>query len=270
MLSYWKMEPVLVESTQSAIEILSEKGMPPFEYILLDTDGMGGFAMAKFLNEINITDKTSIIAMLSSTAQKGVIEQHAGLSISVYLNKPIGQYELLETLLKPFKPQESHNLVDFPGIMPESKTNNSRILLAEDNPVNQQLAIKVLEKLGYNVELAKDGREAVAIAEKKSFDLILMDVQMPDISGFEATKEIREMESKLDKRTPIIAMTAHAIQGYREKCLEGGMDGYISKPMHIDALKSTLEEFLSQSQMSKRERDSKFQQPKKRDPVGRG
>jgi CheY-like chemotaxis protein len=98
-----------------------------------------------------------------------------------------------------------------------------RILLAEDNAVNQRLAIKLLEKFGYHVTLAENGRRAVDIAEVQAFDLILMDVQMPEMGGFEATAKIRELEEKIGKHTPIIAMTAHAIQGYREKCLEGGM-----------------------------------------------
>jgi len=98
--------------------------------------------------------------------------------------------------------------------------------------------------LGYAITVADNGLNAFQAVEKEDFDLILMDVQMPVMGGFEATAKIRTMEAKRGKRTPIIAMTAHAIQGYREKCLEGGMDGYISKPININSVRKTIEEFL--------------------------
>jgi len=119
-----------------------------------------------------------------------------------------------------------------------------RILLAEDNAVNQKVAIRLLEKFGYSVVLAENGLIAVKMAEQQTFDLILMDVQMPEMGGFEATAKIREFEANLGRHTPIVAMTAHAIQGYSDKCLEGGMDGYISKPIHAATLKQAIEGFL--------------------------
>jgi CheY-like chemotaxis protein len=115
----------------------------------------------------------------------------------------------------------------------------------EDNVVNQRLAIRVLQKLGFDVTVADNGLQAVIICQRKTFDLILMDVQMPEMGGFEATAKIREIEARTQRRTPIIAMTAHAIQGYREKCLSGGMDGYISKPIRIETLRRTIEEMLA-------------------------
>jgi osomolarity two-component system sensor histidine kinase NIK1 len=107
---------------------------------------------------------------------------------------------------------------------------------------------RLLERFGYAVTLADNGRKAVEAARGHRFDLILMDVQMPEMGGFEATAKIRELEKRQGKgHTPIVAMTAHAIQGYREKCLEGGMDGYISKPIHAESLKQTIESFLNLS-----------------------
>src|SRR6202008_2159324 len=108
------------------------------------------------------------------------------------------------------------------------------------NPVNQKLARRLLEKMGHHVQLAVNGREAVELAASKSFDLILMDLQMPVMGGMEATQKIREQEAKLGKRTPIVAMTAHAMKGDREKCFEGGMDGYVSKPIRTELLKSEI------------------------------
>lgn len=128
----------------------------------------------------------------------------------------------------------------------EAVATKPLILLAEDNLVNQLVAIKLLEKLGYAITVVGNGREAVAACRKVDFDLILMDVQMPEMGGFEATAIIREMERLGEKQyCPILAMTAHAIQGYREKCLEAGMDGYISKPIVVQHLRETLHNFIS-------------------------
>jgi len=124
-------------------------------------------------------------------------------------------------------------------------SSGAHILLAEDNTVNQKLAIRLLERFGYKVTLAENGLQAVAAAEKQNFDLVLMDVQMPEMGGFEATAIIREREAALGKHTPIIAMTAHALQGDREKCLEATMDDYLSKPIHADQLKAMIEKFLN-------------------------
>src|SRR5205823_2364699 len=110
------------------------------------------------------------------------------------------------------------------------------LLLAEDNPINQKLAIRLLEKQGHSVVIAHNGREAVDTWARGRFDLILMDVQMPELDGMEATGVIRELENATDRRTPILAMTAHAMKGDRERCLSAGMDGYVSKPIRSEEL----------------------------------
>src|SRR5579871_3890895 len=115
-----------------------------------------------------------------------------------------------------------------------------RVLLAEDNPVNQTLAVRVLERLGHRVQVANNGREAIERAEAEQFDLILMDVQMPEMDGLEATSAIRAAEAGTGKHVPIVAMTAHAMKGDREKCLGAGMDGYLAKPIRIDDLKQVI------------------------------
>lgn len=126
----------------------------------------------------------------------------------------------------------------------ESRTR-LRILLAEDNVVNQRLAVKVLTKRGFHVVVAANGKEAVAEFEREPFDVILMDVQMPEMNGFEATAVIREKEEEKGGHIPIIAMTAHAMKGDRERCLEAGMDEYVSKPIRpqvvVDAIESVVE-----------------------------
>ena len=121
-----------------------------------------------------------------------------------------------------------------------------RVLLAEDNPVNQTVAAKMLERSGHGVTIAADGREAVDAFVRQSFDLVLMDIQMPVMDGFEATQAIRDLEKNSGKHTPIIALTAHAIMGYREKCLERGLDDYLSKPMKIADLNAKIAEYFPQ------------------------
>ena len=118
-----------------------------------------------------------------------------------------------------------------------------RVLLAEDNLVNQHVALAVLKKLGIRAELAANGREAVEAVQAGAFDLVLMDCQMPELDGFQATRRIRELEGEA-RRVPILAMTANAMQGDRERCLESGMDDYLAKPITLDGLKNALRRWL--------------------------
>jgi CheY-like chemotaxis protein len=119
-----------------------------------------------------------------------------------------------------------------------------RILLAEDNPVNQMLATRLLEKHGHRVALARNGREALEQIAAQAFDVVLMDVQMPELDGFEATAAIREREKTTGGHLPIVAMTAHAMQSDHQRCLAAGMDGYVSKPININQLVSVVESVL--------------------------
>ena len=127
--------------------------------------------------------------------------------------------------------------------MREAKSR-SRVLLAEDNAVNRTLAVRLLEKRGYVVAVAENGRATLAALEKESFDVILMDIQMPEMDGFEATAAIRKGEKSTGGHIPIIAMTAHALKGDQERCLTAGMDGYVSKPIRTNELFTTLERML--------------------------
>jgi len=120
------------------------------------------------------------------------------------------------------------------------------VILAEDNPVNQKFALRVLQKNGHTVEVAGTGKEALDAWQKGPCDVILMDVQMPEMDGFEATARIREQESGSGRRTPIVAMTAHAMKGDRERCLEAGMDGYVTKPIKATAMFAEIERVLAE------------------------
>jgi CheY-like chemotaxis protein len=270
----WRMEPIVVDTVREASQLYAESVMVqrPFEYVLLVSqipDDLEGLTIAQFSESLQVvTKETTIIMALSPTATKrDLVSWHSCPPTCAYISKRVGQSELLGALLKPFDLEPTSSLL--PGGSGSAHRGSphasdgragshggekprQRILLAEDNVVNQKLAIRLLERFGYSVTLADNGRKAVDIAKTQSFDLILMDVQMPEMGGFEATAKIRGLESKQAGRghTPIVAMTAHAIQGYREKCLEGGMDGYISKPIHAESLKQTIESFLSMSKDS--------------------
>lgn len=128
--------------------------------------------------------------------------------------------------------------------LPE-RTRRLDVLLAEDNAVNQKLATRLLEGQGHTVTLAANGREAIALLEQRDFDLVLMDVSMPEIAGFQATAAIRARENSAGAQTPIIAMTAHGMTGDRERCLAAGMDGYVSKPIRAQELLDSIQSVLS-------------------------
>jgi CheY-like chemotaxis protein len=257
MLMRWDMKPTAVESGVSALqamEIAKSTGHP-FPLILLDGQmpEMDGFTLAeKIQKDPELAGAT--IMMLTSAGHLGDAERCRKLGITGYLVKPVRQSELLDAIchLLGETKKESAALVTRRSLK-EAK-NRARILLAEDNAVNRTLAIRLLEKRGYTVAVAANGREAVNALEKENFDAILMDVQMPEMDGFAATQAIREAESTTGKRIPIIAMTAHALKGDEERCMEAGMDGYVSKPIRTNELYAALEKVI------KREIDEALQE----------
>ncbi len=182
---------------------------------------------------------------MSSTAQRGILEQHAGLPISVYLNKPICQDELLDAVLRPFVKEPSCG--DSNNDNSPSKMRRNRkvsVLVAEDNPVNQQVATNILQKLAYRVTIAANGLQAVSHVERENFDLVLMDIEMPVMNGFEASRKIRDIESRQGRRTPIIAMSVNIDQEYKDRIVHNGIDGYIPKPIQLSNLRQCLQDCL--------------------------
>jgi CheY-like chemotaxis protein len=186
------------------------------------------------------------IMMLSSSDRRTDSKRCKELGITTYLTKPVKQSELLDAILTALGTQPSpapppaaadQDDGDEP---PREPARPLRVLLAEDNAVNQRLAIRLLEKQGHSVAVAATGAAAVAAVERATFDLLLMDLQMPEMDGFEATALIRAREKTTGRRLPIVAMTAHAMKGDRERCLGAGMDGYISKPVHSKELFETI------------------------------
>ncbi len=241
VLTNWGMKVVTTDGAQAAMEALEKSGNTPerFELILLDArmPGMDGFALAKQIKR-HPQWSSSTIMMLTSDGQRGDAALCRQLGMAAYLVKPIRQSELLDAVLALVGAQpeiKEHQPLITRHSLREQRTSLN-ILLAEDNAVNQLLAVRLLEKHGFNVTVAHNGREAVAAVERGTFHLILMDVQMPEMDGFEATDKIRKAEEKSDTHIPIIAMTAHAMAGDRERCIEHGMDAYISKPIQASEL----------------------------------
>jgi CheY-like chemotaxis protein len=139
----------------------------------------------------------------------------------------------------------------------KKETSGYRVLLAEDNAVNRTLAVRLLERQGYEVSVCADGRAAIAAVEEAPFDFILMDVQMPDMDGLQATAAIRKLEESTGRHIPIVAMTAHAMKGDREKCLAAGMDGYVSKPIHKAELFAAIETLIGDRPLEQNPREPK-------------
>jgi CheY-like chemotaxis protein len=184
--------------------------------------------------------------MLTSGDQPGDVTLCEQLGVASYLRKPIKQSELFDSIMLAFgisRPEDE--VLEKPAAPAASRVGPLRILLAEDSLVNQKLAVAVLEKRGHQVVVANNGREAVAMLERHDFDLVLMDVQMPEMDGFEATDAIRAKERRTGRHMPIIAMTAHALKGDRERCLEAGMDDYVAKPIHAKQLFETIDTVIS-------------------------
>ena len=245
MLANWRTKPTAVESGAKAIICLREAhGLGKnFPLIVLDAQmpEMDGFALAECIKR-NPEWGTATIMMLSSSGQRGDAKRCREIGVAAYLTKPVRQGELLDAILTALG---SRQIKEAPPVLVtrhslRENSHHLRILLVEDNAVNQVLAVRLLEKRGHTVTVAGNGKEALAALEKDSFDLALMDVQMPEMDGFEATAAIREKEKMSGNHLPVVAMTAHAMAGDRERCLEAGMDDYITKPIRPQELTELL------------------------------
>jgi CheY-like chemotaxis protein len=214
---------------------------------------MDGFTLAKKIKESPNLAGASIM-MLTSSGVRGDAVRCRKLGIVAYLVKPIKQSELLDAIMLVLgtapKRKEKVPLITR-HIIKESR-QRFRILLAEDNIINQKVAVHILEKNGHKVSVANNGQEALLALSRDRFDLILMDVQMPKMDGFEATASIRDKEKRTGFHIPIIAMTAHALKGDRERCLDAGMDDYEAKPLRAEMLMKKIDYVMSK--MKKRQK----------------
>ncbi len=233
----WGMRCQAVSSAAAGLSILREAHASgaPYPIVLTDCNmpGMDGFDFANAIRD-NVNLSEALILMLTSADRDGDIKRCRDLGINRYLVKPIGKSELLNAIVPLLHQRQSGAPLELSRVAaapPEVKAHHSlKILIVEDTLVNQMLLRIVLEKMGHTTVTAGDGSRAVECAAQQRFDLIFMDVQMPVMDGFAATAAIREAEKLNGGHVPIYAMTAHALQGDRERCIAAGMDGYVSKP----------------------------------------
>jgi two-component system, sensor histidine kinase and response regulator len=237
-LEKWQMRTTLVDNGADALRAVrdAEERGDPFHLVLLDANmpGMDGFTVASELTKGTSTSAPTIM-MLTSSGEPHDSVRCRLLGISSYLVKPVRQAALCEAILETLgRASAKRKQLARPASQPRSASLN--ILLAEDNVVNQRVAIGILEKAGHVVTLAENGRIALEKLDTDTFDLVLMDMQMPEMGGAEAILEIRRREHLTGRHQPIVSLTAHALKGDRERCLETGADGYVSKPIAPAAL----------------------------------
>ena len=256
MLISWGMKPTLADSGPFALALmqLAKDSGVMFDLFIIDATmpDMDGFVLANHIKKYKENNRSPII-MLTSTGQRGDAARCRVNGIKAYLVKPVKQSDLLDTILTIIgssEPEESRATLITRHSLRESR-NRLQILLAEDNQVNQKLTVHMLEKRSHNVVVAGNGKEALSFLDKKKFDLVLMDINMPELDGFETTKSIREKENASGDHIPIIAITAHALKGDRERCLEAEMDGYISKPIQSRELFEIIDKVIFANQKAK-------------------
>jgi two-component system, sensor histidine kinase and response regulator len=244
IVSSWDMRPVSAANAAEAIAILRQacREGKPFRLLLSDVNmpEIDGFVLAQWIREDPELSDLPIV-MLTSSGRPGDNLRRVNLNISAHLMKPAKQSEIFDAIIEALGVDSAEDEDEQPEELKLlGQTRAMRILLAEDNIVNQKLATAILTREGHEVALASNGQEAVQTWQSGDFDLVLMDVQMPEMDGLEASRQIRLLEQETGGHTPIIAMTAHAMTGDRERCLEAGMDEYLAKPIRIRQLAEKL------------------------------
>jgi signal transduction histidine kinase/DNA-binding response OmpR family regulator len=252
MLLGWQMKPSSVDRGSRALQALGEAKSvgKPFPVVLLDAQmpEMDGFTVAETIKKDPQLQET-ILIMLTSAGVRGDAVRCRELGIRAYLTKPIKRADLLDAIKVSVgsrgRGEEKPTLITRHSLVENRR--RLRVLLAEDNAVNQTLAVRLLEKRGHSVVVSGTGKAALEFLDKQRFDLVLMDVQMPELDGLAATAAIRERERKTGAHIPIIAMTANAMAGDKDRCLAAGMDAYISKPLDSRALYAVIENMVPAS-----------------------
>jgi len=245
LLGRWGMRVETAKDAKEALHILTHSASQGFRFAAVISDlqmpDMNGFELVEEIRKSAHFSQVPVL-ILSSSAQKSERQRFRKLGIAAYLSKPIQPSELLDAILsalsvRPFEPDREG---DVPPPQADGR-QGMKVLLAEDNAVNRIFATRLLEKHGYTVVVVENGREALEALERETVDLVLMDVQMPEMDGLEATAAIREREGKTGSHVPIIALTAHAMKGDREKCLAAGADDYLAKPIRTTELFETVD-----------------------------
>ncbi len=274
MTKNWGMKPTAVSGGHAALQALdqAQKMDSPFSLILVDGNmpEMDGFSLVERI-KTTPTLARSTIMMLTSAGNHGDITRCRELGIAAYLLKPIKQSELLNAILQVYGEIDEDLETAFPEPELQEATSTTpgelKILLAEDNEINQQLVIRMMSKRGHRIEVAENGQIALEKLEEATYDLVLMDVQMPELGGLEATQIIRLREEQTDRHVPIIAMTAHAMKGDEERCIAAGMDAYVSKPINSKLLFDTMARLLSNNQKPKQADPLEAAPPPEPDPT---
>lgn len=261
----WGMLPVAVESGTMALEAMQQAEAKGAGYRLAIIDSlmpeMGGFEMAERIkHDPRLSGAT--IMMLTSGGQRGEAARCRELGIAAYLRKPIRKAELLSAILAVLGQKSANSTPRLvTGFSSRKTPRKLRILVAEDNPVNQTVVLRMLEKLGHLPKIANHGQEALSMLAAGDFDLVFMDVQMPVMDGFTATRKIRENEKKMGSHIPIVATTAHAMKGDEERCREAGMDAYITKPLSSAGIKKTIASLFDPENQGPEHQDPEHQGP---------
>jgi two-component system sensor histidine kinase/response regulator len=241
MLAHWGMLPTVALDADSAMAELerAQKATDSFRLVLVDVHmpDIDGFALCKRMRDLLGSAETAMM-MLRSSGQSDNVARCEEMGVAAYLIKPVSQVELRSTVMRILSGSKEKSHPQRP-VKPRSSPDRAsalKILVAEDNSVNQLLVVKLLQKQGHAVVVANNGLEVLASLRKQEFDFILMDIQMPKMGGLEATAVIREYEKATGRHIPIIALTANAMKGDREKCMAAGMDDYLAKPISAERL----------------------------------
>ena len=253
-LKFWGALPVLVESGAAAIEILQQATNEDtsFDAVILDMQmpGLNGLEVAQTIKKCKLAQGARVVLFSSASDQLSSEEyRHAG--IHFFDTKPVRQPDLYNCLTAAIN-SDNKAVLRSAAHRLQKNTIFGSVLLAEDNIVNQHMMTELLSQLGVDVEVAENGQVVLAELEKKTYDVILMDCQMPVLDGFEATKKIRQLESNRNEENPIpiVALTANVMDGYRQKCIDAGMDEYLSKPVSSKSLVKVLQRWLESAQKS--------------------
>jgi len=258
MLTHWGLEVTEAENGRVGLRELEQarETSRPFRLVLLDgmMPGMDGLAVARRIRDAGVPGDGIVMMLPSNNTHSGAARCRE-LGVTTYLAKPIKQSELFNAIATVLETAQESKKEPERVIPVATEGAGLHILLAEDNVAAQLVGKKTLEKVGYAVQVASDGRETLQMLEENEFDLVLMDLEMPQMDGLEATRAIREREAESGQHTPIFAVTAYATKEDQAKCLEAGVDGYLSKPVRPERLRSALARFLSP------DRDSHAAQP---------
>jgi len=253
LLENWRMTPLLAKNSEVAMEII--KSTPSIDVIIVDSEipGEDSSEFVRWINE-QASVTAPIVLMLTRSLDRSRVDWK-DIGINASLTKPVRASELLDVIMVTLGLQTAK--IDLPAPkkerIPLIGNRPLNILVAEDTPFNQKFIGRLLDRWGINCEIAENGALAVTAHKTKSYDIILMDVQMPEMDGFEATMAIRKMEEGNSRHTPIIAMTAHAMKGDRERCIEAGMDDYVSKPISSDILREAILNLINVSSNAENE-----------------